>query len=90
MSNTASPAGTSRTTMALGISVLAVVIFIAAMLFAQERNDWLWPLAGVVGGIGAIMGWMAGRKGQAMVALVLGALVFLAVFGWWLVEALSG
>jgi hypothetical protein len=45
---------------ALGIAALAVVLFVLALVIAQEGNDWLWPVAGVVGAAGAVMGWTAG------------------------------
>jgi cytochrome b subunit of formate dehydrogenase len=71
--------------MALGIAVLAVVLFITAMVVAQEDNDWLWPVAGVVGGVAAYMGWNAGRprpQGKSLAAVTLGGLVLVVIVVW--------
>lgn len=86
------PAGTrSRVDIALLISALAAVVYVIAMVVAQEDNEWLWPLAGVLGAIGAVLGFQAGRPrpgGKALLAVVLGGLVFLVILGW-VVWALS-
>lgn len=46
----------SRADMALGLAVLAVVLYVVASIVAQEDNDWLWPVAGLVGGGAAVAG----------------------------------
>lgn len=78
-------ADSSRANIALGLAVVGVVLYIIAMIVAQEENGWLWPVAGLIGGAGAIAGWQAGRprpQGKTMAAVVLGGLVFLTVLGW--------
>ena len=75
----------SKATTALAVSGVAVVLYIVAMIVAQDSNEWLWPLSGVVGLVGAVMGWAAGKprpQGRALAAVVLGGLVFLTVLGW--------
>lgn len=88
------PAGpASRTNFALGVAVMAVALWVVAMLVAQEENDWLWPLAGLVGGAGAILGWIAGKprpRGKALAAIVLGGLVFAMIVGWIVWAAATG
>jgi peptidoglycan/LPS O-acetylase OafA/YrhL len=93
-SNTAAD-NASRTGMALGTSVLAVIVFVVAMLVAGDDNDpqeWLWPVAGVLGLIGAVLGWRAQRppKGRALTAVILGGLVFLVILGWTVVALIAG
>ena len=79
---------------ALGLAGVAVVLFVLAMFIAgQDRNEWLWPLAGLIGGIAAITGWAAGRprpRGQALAAAVAGGLVFAVVFLWAAVAVITG
>ena len=92
MADIATTENASRVNVALGVSVAAVVLWVVAMIVAQEGNEWLWPLSGVVGAIGAVLGWTAGspRKGKAMAAIVLGGLVFLAIVGWIIWAAATG
>ena len=80
-----------RTNAALGVSALAVVLYVVAMML-DENGDygWLWPVAGLAGAAGAVMGWQAGRRGRALLAVVLGGLVFLSIVGWIVVAAISG
>ena len=83
----------SRATTALGVAVLAVVLYVIAMVVAQEKNDWLWPVAGVVGGVAAVLGWNAGKprpSGKALGALVLGGLVFVTILVWTIWAAATG
>ena len=82
----------SRANTALAVSGLAAVLFVVAMIVAQETNGWMWPLAGLLGGVGAVMGLMAGkpRAGKALAAIVLGALVFAAIVGWIIWAAATG
>ena len=84
---------TSRANTALAIAVVSVVLYIVAMVVAQEDNDWLWPVAGLVGGAAAVMGWMADKpkpRGRALAAVVLGGLVFVAILGWVIWAAATG
>ncbi len=93
MAQTAPAGPASRTNFALGVAVMAVVLWVVAMLVAQEENDWLWPLAGLVGGAGAILGWIAGKprpRGKALAAIVLGGLVFAMIVGWIVWAAATG
>ena len=93
MSGMTTQPATSRTTMALGVSLVGLVLFIVAIMIAQEENDWLWPVAGLIGGIGAVLGWMAGKprpQSKALAAVVIGGLVFLVVLGWWIVATITG
>ena len=92
MAEVAATENASRANIALGVSVAAVVLWVVAMIVAQEENGWMWPLAGVVGAIGAVLGWTAGkpRTGKAMAAIVLGGLVFLAIVGWIIWAAATG
>ncbi|HVE98498.1 MAG TPA: hypothetical protein VNA12_04895 [Mycobacteriales bacterium] len=83
-----------RANTALGVSALAVLLYVVAMIL-DERGDygWLWPVAGLVGGAGAVMGWQAGRprpRGRALLAVVLGGLVLLSIVGWIVVAAING
>ena len=85
----------SRTGMAFGISVLGLIAFFVAMAVAGDDNDpmeWLWPVAGVLGLIGAVLGWRAQRppKGRALLAVVVGGLVFLMILGWTVVALING
>lgn len=72
--------------VALGISAVALVVYIIAMLMGDDAApEWLWPVAGILGLVGAVMGWMAGKPrpaGKAMAAVVLGGLVFVVILGW--------
>jgi hypothetical protein len=84
---------TSRANLALGVSALAVVLWIVAMIVAQETNGWLWPLSGLVGAAGAITGWTAGKprpSGKSLAAVILGGLVFAAILGWIVWAAATG
>ena len=83
----------SRANMALGIAILALVLFVAAMFVAGEDNDWLWPVAGVVGGIAAGMSWAAGKPrphGKSLAAVILGGLIFLSIIGCIIVAMATG
>lgn len=85
--------GASRANVAVGLAGSAVVVFVIAMIVAQDGNDWLWPLAGVLGGTGAFAGWRASGprpQGKALVAVVLGGLVFLFIVGWIIWAASTG
>ncbi|HWL37794.1 MAG TPA: hypothetical protein VNQ77_16520 [Frankiaceae bacterium] len=86
-------ADTSRANVAVGLAGAAVIVFVIAIIVAQEGNDWLWPLAGILGGAGAFTGWRASRprpQGKALVAVVLGGLVFLVILGWIIWAASTG
>ena len=83
----------SRANMALGIAVLALVLYLVAMFVAGETNDWLWPLTGVVGGAAAVMGWTSGKprpRGKSLAAVILGGLIFLSIIGWIVVAMATG
>lgn len=86
-------ADASRANVAVGLAGAAAILFVTAMIVAQEGNDWLWPLAGVLGGAGAFAGWRASPsrpQGKALVAVVLGGLVFLFILGWIVWAASTG
>jgi hypothetical protein len=92
-SSGATTSADSRAKTALGIAGLAVVLYVVAMVVAQEENGWLWPVAGLVGGAAAVMGWVAGKprpQGKALAAVVLGGLVFVTILGWTIWAAASG
>ena len=75
----------SNANVALGLSAAAALLFVVAMVVATDGNDWLWPLAGLLGGVGAFTGWRAGRpkpQGKALLAVVMGGIVFLFILGW--------
>lgn len=75
----------SRAKTAHRLAILAVVLYVVAMIVAQEKNEWLWPVSGVVGAVAAIMGWSAGKprpRGQALAAVIMGGLIFLSILGW--------
>ena len=55
-----------RVNVALGLAAVAVALFIVALVVAQDGNDWLWPLTGVVGAVAAIIGWSAQRPRPAV------------------------
>lgn len=83
----------SRADIALGTAVVAVALYVVAMLAAEDDNGWLWPVAGVVGAVAAIQGWQVGRSrphGRALAAIVLGGLVFLTILAWVVVAAFTG
>ena len=90
----AAPAGArSRADVAVGVAGLAVVLYVIAMIVAEEDNGWLWPVAGLVGLAGAILGWKAGAprpRGKALLAVVLGGLVFLSILLWTVVALATG
>jgi hypothetical protein len=89
---TTSGSETSRANLALAISGVAVLMFLIAVV-AGDENDWLWPVAGLLGAAGAAAGWMAGKPklaGKAMLAVVLGGLVFLFILGWIIWAAATG
>ena len=84
---------TSRANVALGVAALGVLLYVIAIVLDDADGEWLWPLAALVGGVGAVMGWLAGRPrphGRALAAVILGALVFLAIVGWIIVAAATG
>lgn len=63
------------------------------MIVAQDGNDWLWPLTGVVGAAAALTGWSAGRprpRGRALAAVVLGGLLFTVILVWGVVGGITG
>ena len=76
----------SRATVAMGVSGVALVLYVIAMVMGDDAApEWLWPVAGLLGLVGAVMGWMAGKPrpaGKAMAAVVVGGLVFLVILGW--------
>ena len=85
----------SRTTLALGLSVVGALLYVVAMFVAGEdgSNEWMWPVAGVLGLAGAIMGWMAGKprpQGRALAAVVLGGLTAVIIIGWIVWAAATG
>ena len=83
----------SRGAIALGVAVLAVLLFVVAIFVAQEENDWLWPLAGLLGGAAAVMGWTTGKprpRGKSLGAVVLGGLVFSSIVLWIIVAIATG
>ncbi len=83
----------SRANAALALAGGALLLYIIAMIVAQDDNGWLWPLAGVVGAAAAITGWTAGRprpRGRSLAAIVIGGLLFLLILGWAIVAAISG
>ena len=89
------PAGTASpsTNLALGLAGAAVLVFVIAMVVATDGNDWLWPLAGLLGASGAVAGWRADRprpQGKALLAVVMGGLVFLIILGWIIWAASTG
>ena len=83
----------SRANFAFGLAVVAVVLYVLAMIVAQEENGWLWPVAGLLGGAAAVTGWMAGKPrphGKALAAVVMGGLVFIVILVWTIVAAATG
>lgn len=88
------PGESPRASAALGLAGVAVAVFVVAVILDdQEGNDWLWPLAGVVGAVAAITGWSADRprpRGRALIAVVAGGLVFALIAGWVTVSATTG
>jgi len=87
-------ADTSRANVAVGLAGAAALAFVIAMIVAEDdSNEWLWPLAGLLGAAGAFAGWRAGRprpQGKALVAVVLGGIVFLFILGWIIWAAATG
>ena len=78
---------------ALGVAGLGIILYVLAIFIAEERNEWLWPLALVLGAAGAIMGWMAGRprpQGRALAAVVAGGLICALTLLWAVVAAITG
>lgn len=97
MSTTPSTAAdsASRSTTALGVALVALVTFVIAQFVAADDNDpmgWLWPVAGLLGLVGAILGWRAQQppKGRALAAVIIGGLLFLMILGWVVVALISG
>ena len=89
----ATTATTSRANIALALATAGVVLFIIAMILPEGDYEWLWPVAGLVGGAGSVMGWIAGRprpQGRALTAVVLGGLVLLIILGWMIGAAATG
>ena len=84
----------SKANLAVGLAILALVLYVVAMIIAQEEeNGWLWPVAGLVGGAGAVVGWMAGKprpRGKALAAVILGGLIFITILVWTIVAAITG
>jgi len=81
-----------QATAALGVAALGVILYVLAIFIAEGRNEWLWPLALVLGAAGAIMGWMAGRprpQGRAL-AVVAGGLICALTLLWAIVAAITG
>ncbi len=79
---------------ALALAGVAVALFVVAVILDdQGGTDWLWPLAGVVGAVAAISGWSADRprpRGRALIAVVVGGLIFALIAGWVIVGAITG
>ena len=86
----------SRANVALGLAVLSVLLYVVAVAVAGDDdsgNGWLWPVTGVMGGVAVVAGWRAGAprpRGKALVATVLGGLVFIVILVWIVVAAISG
>ena len=86
----------SRVNVALGLAVLAVLLYVVSVVVAGDDDSaygWLWPVTAVVGGIAAVLGWRAGSprpRGKALTATVLGGLVFAFIVGWIVVAAITG
>lgn len=90
-------AGAGQASTAFKVAIAAVVLWLAAFAFAGDDDagaaGMLWPLAGLTGGVAAVMAWKAGRPrpaGRALTALLLGGLVFVAIVGWTLVALITG
>lgn len=93
MTQTTGPDTTSRANTALGIAVGGFVLYVIAMIVAQEDHGWLWPLSGLLGAAGAITGWMAGKpkpRGRALAAVIVGGLVFAVILAWIIWAAATG
>ena len=97
MAQSADPTATaneSKVNLALGLAIVALVLYVVAMIVAQEEdNGWLWPVAGLTGGAGAVVGWMAGKprpRGKALAAVILGGLIFIAILAWTVVALITG
>ena len=84
----------SKANLGVGLAIVGLVLYVVAMIIAQEEdNGWLWPVAGLTGGAGAVVGWMAGKprpRGKALAAVIVGGLVFVIILGWIVVAAISG
>lgn len=86
----------SRANVALGIALLAVLLYAVSVAVAGDDDTeygWLWPVTGVTGAVAAVAGWRAGAprpRGKALVATVLGGLVFIVILGWIVVAAITG
>lgn len=86
----------SRTNLALGVSLLAVALYVLSMAVAgDDETDYgfLWPLTGAVGLVGALLAWRPGQPkptGRALAAVILGGLVFAVILGWVVVAAFTG
>lgn len=84
---------TSRANTALGVAIAAFVLYVIAMIVAQQDHGWLWPLSGLLGAAGAILGWTAGKpkpRGRALAAVIVGGLVFAVILAWIIWAAATG
>lgn len=64
-----------------------------SIIVAQEDNSWLWPVTGLVGLVAAVVAWTAepGQpRGRALIAVIAGGVIFVLVFGWAIVGAITG
>ena len=86
----------SRATTALGLALVALVLYVVAMAVAGDDDSsygFLWPVAGITGGVAALAGWRAGAprpRGRALGAMVVGGLVFIVILAWIVVAAFTG
>ena len=95
-STTATPEASNANT-ALAVAIVAAVLYVAAMIFANGDDEGaaglLWPLTGLTGAAAAYLAWRAGaprRRGRALAAFILGGLLFLLILGWVVVAAFTG
>ena len=79
----------SRANLAAGLAAAAVVVWLALM--AADADGPIWILQGALALAAAIAGWRAGNgampHGRALVALVVGGLLFLMFVGFTIAEA---
>jgi len=86
----AATAEPSRANLALGLAITGVVVWIA--LIATDHDGPLWLLQPVLGAAAAITGWRAGGggapRGRALVAVVVGGLLF-AMFAAFIIAEIA-
>ena len=97
MTNTVTSGSTaSRANLAAALGGVALILLIVAMFVAGDddsANGWMWPVAGVLGLAGAIIGWMAGKpkpQGRALLGVVTGGLTAAVIIGWLIWAAATG